>query len=492
MAYDMQFYRVVVPWLVACISLICALTRPAHAEVGAAAREAARIEYERGLELAKHGDYTTALSAFRAAYAASPHFLVLYNIAQAEVALGRPIPAAEALSRYLDEGGTRVLPARRKQVATQLEWLRSRFAELSLAGAKPDARILVDGSESEPASLAQPLRLSPGAHRISVLEPGVPPLDYVVTLMGGERQVLRLDTVPPETGTLVVECAETGAELLVDGLPVDWQRATQGLVMGAGRHRAAFSAPGQRWMERTFEVRAGENGKLSCPTAASLTGTLAATCVEPDTTVVLDGRPLPLARVEAGVEVSAGRHTISFRAPGRRFREQSLDMPGAAALMVWCGSPEMVGTVPEPPLENDREGDATMGFTQTHAGLVTGGAGLLLGAAAGGHYLWNRGRHADWRTEDAALTGPGAVPDYRERQLANNALADSIERGSRVSVGLAVASGALVSAGIVLIALDGRVAPAGTGRKNAWERIVFHVGGLRGSETTLFYSGHFP
>jgi hypothetical protein len=489
----MHFHRFFVPWLLAasCGAVVGTLTSPARGEVEADARDAARLEYQRGLELAKHGDYTTALAAFRGAYARSPHFMVLYNIAQAEIALGRPIAAAEALSAYLEQGGTRIAASRRQQVAAQLEWLRSRFAEVTLAGAKPDTRIGVDGGEATAIPVSQPLRLSPGTHRLSLLEPGVPPLHRVVTLIAGERTLLRLDTLPADAGMLSVECAEAGAELLVDGLPVDWLRATQGVAIAAGRHRVAFSAPGQRWTERTIEVRVGESAKVECPSPASATGTLAVTCEEPGTSVFIDGKPLSLARAEAGVALSAGRHTVSFRAPGLHFPEQSFDMPGAAALMLWCGAPERAESLSRRPAD-DFSGSTNTRFTQTHAGLVSGGAGLLLGVAAGGHYLWNRGRYADWRTEDEALVAADGVPDHRERQLANNALADSIERASRVSVGMGVAGAALLSAGMLLIALDPGEASR-SGRKNAWERIALRIGaGLPGTDTAFSYSGTLP
>lgn len=489
----MQSLRSVVRWLLAisCTSAVCALAAPVAAEGADETRVAARAEYERGLDLAKHGDYTNALAAFRAAYAKSPHFLVLYNIAQAEVALGRSIPAAEALSRYLDEGGARIPAARRKQASAQLEWLRSRFAELTLVGAKPEMRITVDGGEGAAAPLAQPLRLSPGVHRISVLEPGVPPLDRVVTLAAGERQVLRLDTAPADTGTLVVECSEAGIELVVDGLPVDAERAERGVAVAAGQHRVAFSAPGQRFTERTLDVRAGESARISCPTAASLTGTLAVTCVEPDTSVLIDGKSLSLERAEAGVAVSAGTHTVSFRAPGRRFADQRIDMPGAAAVMVFCGTPEPGELGPLRPQDGGNS-DTASWFTQTQAGYLAGGAGLLLGVAAGGHYLWNRGRYADWRAEDFSLASSNMVPDRRVRQDANNELADSIEGASRVTVGLTLAGGALVSTGILLVALDTRHTPSNLAGTRVWERIRIHVGGLASSGTAISYSGTLP
>jgi hypothetical protein len=82
------------------------------------------------------------------------------------------------------------------------------------------------------------------------------------------------------------------------------------------------------------------------------------------------------------------------------------------------------------------------------------GAGVALGGGALAHYLWNRGRYGDWKTEHAALQADRFAPDYRERQMGNNELAESIERGSRVSVTLALAAGALATTGVVLLLTD--------------------------------------
>jgi len=61
--------------------------------------EAARAQFAHGVELADKGDFQGALQAFSDAYTASPLFAVLYNIGQAQVALGRPLEAAATLSR---------------------------------------------------------------------------------------------------------------------------------------------------------------------------------------------------------------------------------------------------------------------------------------------------------------------------------------------------------------------------------------------------------
>jgi hypothetical protein len=81
-----------------------------------AARATARQHFERGVTLAKQHAYAEALSEFERAYAAVPHFSVLYNVAQAQIALGRSAEAVATLQRYLDEAGARIDAKRRAEV----------------------------------------------------------------------------------------------------------------------------------------------------------------------------------------------------------------------------------------------------------------------------------------------------------------------------------------------------------------------------------------
>jgi len=92
-------------------------------------REAAAAHYARGVELANQGAYQAALEQFNDAYAISPHFAVLYNIGQAQIALGHPLEAIAALSKYLRDGAEQVPPSRRQQVQAQLSLLDARIAE---------------------------------------------------------------------------------------------------------------------------------------------------------------------------------------------------------------------------------------------------------------------------------------------------------------------------------------------------------------------------
>src|SRR5689334_11974849 len=99
------------------LALSLGLSAPAYADEDP--RKAAGAHYQKGLELANRAEYRAALDEFNAAYAASPNYAVLYNIGQAEVAIGRPRQAIESLTKYLRDGGEQVPANRRQQVELQ-------------------------------------------------------------------------------------------------------------------------------------------------------------------------------------------------------------------------------------------------------------------------------------------------------------------------------------------------------------------------------------
>ena len=340
--------------------------------------QAARAHYEQGVDLANRGEYRAALAAFDAAYAASPHFAVLYNIGQTQVALGRPRKAIEALSRYLSDGKEQIPAPRRQQVEKQLAELESLFADLSVTTEPEGAAVTVDGRDFGRTPLAGPVRLAAGTHVVTATRAGAAPVSRVVTLGEGERQAVALALEPNPPGTLSLQCSELGAEPLLDGQPVDAAKAAAGVPVGPGRHRVAFAATGKRWPEQNVEVPLGVRAAVFCGGAPAGTG-------EP-----------------------------SKSSSGRR--------------------------------------------SEAHAAFPTGyvlvGAGAAVGVAAVAHYAWNAGRNTDWQVEQARIEAHASGAG-RERQIQNNALADSIKRASVVTVGLSVASGALVAGGVAWLIADG-------------------------------------
>jgi len=153
-------------WCLLHVVLLLGLTK-AQAAVDEPLAEGARAQFAHGIELADQGDYQGALQAFSAAYSASPHFAVLYNIGQAQVALGRPLEAVATLSRYLREGQDNVQPERRREVEEQIKLLESFLVELDVTTDRSGATITVDGREAGRTPLAEPVRLTAGSHKIT-------------------------------------------------------------------------------------------------------------------------------------------------------------------------------------------------------------------------------------------------------------------------------------------------------------------------------------
>jgi tetratricopeptide (TPR) repeat protein len=181
--------------LVRALGLIGALTlgaapRLAHADEDP--KMLARRHFDRGMELAGEGAYSEALVEFTRAHEISPHYAVLYNIGQAYVALGRPVEAVDALTRYLDQGGSEIPAERRKQVDAEILKQKARIAEVEVRTDVPGAVVSIDGKQIGRTPLAGPVRLAIGTHRIVAAVPGRPSVEQSVTVAGEERRRVEL------------------------------------------------------------------------------------------------------------------------------------------------------------------------------------------------------------------------------------------------------------------------------------------------------------
>ncbi|HVT06094.1 MAG TPA: PEGA domain-containing protein [Polyangia bacterium] len=290
-------------------------------------REAAAAHYARGVELANQGLYQAALEQFNDAYTASPHFAVLYNIGEAQMALGRPLEAIEALTKYLRDGADQVPLSRREQVQAQIGLLESRLAELTVSANRQGAAIRVDGRDVGRTPLFQPIRLAAGAHTVTAALPNGEQITRDVPLKESERRTLEL----------------------------------------------TFSSP----------VRAAPAG-------------------------VADEAATP---------------------------EAALSLSDAAG----------------PPAEPWYY----RGQTMRRMAYVCAGLGVVSAGAALGVYLWKRGQYSEWQSGNAALSKDtmGSVA-YMQQAGANNALASSLSSANAEIIGLSIAGGALVAAGVSLFVWD--------------------------------------
>ncbi len=218
-------------------ALLAGLLALGAARIGRAEdpRGDARAHYARGLELAGQNGYAGALQEFKAAYAISPQFAVLFNIGQAHIALGHTVEAIEALARYLRDGGDRISPARRTQVERQIARLRATLQN-------PEAT-----SEAEAA-------------RATAAAAGVAAGEAVEAASEGAR------AASGRPGTLTVRCPELGLKLVLDGKRIDVAASSRGVALPGGVHHLVLSAPGRRSAEENLEIKEGGAALVICAT----------------------------------------------------------------------------------------------------------------------------------------------------------------------------------------------------------------------------------
>jgi PEGA domain len=260
-------HRHVRTWQIASVLLL--VLGSARVATADDSRDVARGHYARGLELAGHGGYEAALQEFHEAYAVSPQFAVLYNIGQAQAALGHPMEAIEAFSDYLKDGQDRIPSARRQQVEALIAVLESHLAELFITTDRPDARIGVDGREVGSTPLAKPIRLAPGTHRISAGSEGAPVLVRIVTLGDADRQTLELE-LPAPTAKAAAEAARAAvAEAIAAAAAAN--RAAAAAEAAARVATAAAQSPAERARSQaaTRSASAGAARAASAAAAAA-------------------------------------------------------------------------------------------------------------------------------------------------------------------------------------------------------------------------------
>jgi tetratricopeptide (TPR) repeat protein len=181
-------------------------------------REVAAAHYARGMELATQGLYEAALEQFNDAYAASPNFAVLYNVGEAQMALGRPLEAIEALTKYLREGADQVPLSRREQVQAQIGLLESGLAELTVSANRQGAAIRVDGRDVGRTPLFQPIRLAAGAHTVTASLANGEQITRDVPLKESERQTVQLtfsSPLPAHSAGVAGEASSSESSLIL-------------------------------------------------------------------------------------------------------------------------------------------------------------------------------------------------------------------------------------------------------------------------------------
>ena len=190
-------------------------------------------------------------------------------------------------------------------------------------------------------------------------------------------------------------------------------------------------------------------------------------------TIIIDGKEVGKAPLEAPIRVAAGKHTLSVRTADGTEVIREVVSQGGERLILTIEVPSSPANISAAHRDANGLGAGAQANVMSNAGAprptdsisgssirvstlgyVLGSVGVALGVGTLGHYLWNRNRFEQWQSTHTELASNQQAPDYMGRQIQNNELAGSIQNASHVTVGLAVAGGIFLVSGVTLVVLD--------------------------------------
>lgn len=130
---------------------------------------AAREHFEKGVAAFDDKRFGEAADEFEAAYRLSPAFVVLYNIGEVNVALGRSVEAVDAFDKYLKEGASAISRARKNEVLREIEKQLARIGTVTVRTNPAAAEVRVDGVLVGKTPLPRPVRLTAGRHTVEAI-----------------------------------------------------------------------------------------------------------------------------------------------------------------------------------------------------------------------------------------------------------------------------------------------------------------------------------
>lgn len=424
---------------------VCVPARAQAPDVGTLARR----HFDRGLAYTDEGEIAAAAREFEQAYALRPHPAVLFNLGSAYSALGKSVEAVRVLTQYLSSS-TDLTPPRRDRVEKLIRANEARIGSVELALSPQNSRVIVDGGAPLDGPFTAPVRLSEGTHVFLVEAPGHVPELRVLSVRGATSVSLSVTLAASslsarETGQLVIRCPVRDVQVSLDGKPVDRTPLAAPLIVAIGQHQVRFERAGYASTESIAAVSVSALADVHCALRPlprlppELSGSFAITPTPSDSTVTLDGAPFRAGATPIGV------HQVNIERPGfRAFSDAVTLEPGKTRRL-------SITLAATPELYAERVASARR---QRTFAIVSGAAGLLLGAGAGIAYAVHSNRYEDWQTRAFALeeelreglAGDQAVNEFRDVV----AQAASIERLESAATGLAITAGVALASAAVL------------------------------------------
>jgi tetratricopeptide (TPR) repeat protein len=194
--------------IVGLVVVLCWIASASIARADADPKAAARDQFQRGVAAFDERRFAEAAEHFEAAYRLSPAYVVLYNIGQVQVILGRSVEAVDAFDKYLKQGASSVSPERRQEVQAEIEKQLARIGTIAVRTTPDGADVRVDGVAAGKSPLARPVRVTAGRHVVAASLAGHAPVVREVDVTGRAELALELvleakdapraATAPPE------------------------------------------------------------------------------------------------------------------------------------------------------------------------------------------------------------------------------------------------------------------------------------------------------
>lgn len=153
----------------------------------------ARNRYKKGLELYQEGAFDAALIELQRAYDLAPSYKILYNIGLVDLQLNDYAGALRTFRKYLEEGGKKIDAKRRAEVEKEIDKLQGRVATLTLKTKVSGAEVLVDDLKVGETPLSEPLLVTAGKRKISLVKEGYVGENRVIVIAGGDTKTIELE-----------------------------------------------------------------------------------------------------------------------------------------------------------------------------------------------------------------------------------------------------------------------------------------------------------
>lgn len=155
--------------------------------------ENARVHFKLGVDFYRERNYRAALIEFQRAYAASPHYKLLYNLGQASLELQEDSNGIDYFTRYLREGAAEINEERKAEVQENIGRLRARLATVTVTTNQAGAEIYVDETRIGVAPLSEPVKVSVGRRRFVAVKHGFPDAERVIDVAAGDQLAVELE-----------------------------------------------------------------------------------------------------------------------------------------------------------------------------------------------------------------------------------------------------------------------------------------------------------